>query len=284
MLSASPPPSILKKETIMSELFVQQVIDSTETNVDKIALNIGAAEGRYIDPLLVKYREVYAIEADIFSPGKVPAVKSAYDAARNFNISPSTLRTIYETAVISSGNASTLKNALEKVLTSLEKGQVVPLFDFERVTVFDKAIGPKHGTVKLYMSSLNVGRHTINEDHWKHHGQSWGYSDKFEEVESLTIDEISANKSIGSIVCDIEGGEALIFSGGRRTLRDNDIDAIIELHHDINFWPMINIFKDFGYNIYSEKNQSNDGMIHALFSNRDQWKNNLPSFMTPIEL
>jgi len=268
----------------MSEMFVQQVIDATDPFMDKVALNIGAAEGRYIDPLLVKYGEVYAIEADILAPGKVPAVKSAYYEARNFNISPSTLKTIYETAVISSGNAPTVRAAYEKAALSLEKGIIVPLFNFERVTVFENAIGPKHGTVKLYTSSLNVGRHTINEDHWKHHGQSWGYSDKFEEVESLTIDEISANKPIGNIVCDIEGGEALIFSGGKTTLKDNDIDAIIELHHDINFWPMVNIFKDFGYSIYTETAQSSDGMVHVLFSKRTQWKNNLPSFMTTIDL
>ena len=268
----------------MSEKFVQQLIDATDPFMNKVALNIGTAEGRYIDPLLVKYGEVYAFEADGLSPGKVPAIKLAYEAALKNQISAPDLKKVYETAIISSGGALTLKAAYDNAVKSLDKGDIVPLFDFNRVHVIDKAIGPESGTIKLYMSSLNVGRHTINEDHWKKQGTSWGYSNHFNLCKCVTIDEICNGLSVGMIVCDIEGGEALIFEGGKETLENNEIDVIIELHDDIDFRPMTKIFKELDYSIYTETGRSSDGMTHALFSNRAQWKSELPNFIDPVIL
>ena len=270
----------------MSEKFVQQVIDATDPAMDKVALNIGTAEGRYINPLLVKYGEVYAFEADGFSPGKVPAIKLAYESALKQQTTIADLKRAYETAIVSSGGVLSLRDAYETALKSLNRGEVVSLFDFNRVHVIDKAVGPESGTIKLYMSSTNVGRHTINEDHWEKQktDAAWGYSNHFNLCECVTIDETCKSLKVGMILCDIEGGEALIFAGGRKTLRDNDIDVIVELHDEVDFRPMINIFKEFEYNIYTETGRSCDGMTHALFSNREQWKNELPTFMDPIIL
>lgn len=217
----------------MSERFVQQVIDAREKS-SAIALDIGSAEGRYIEPLLVKFAEVYAFEADKADVTKVAYRKDTFPS---------------------------------------------------NVHIIDKAVSNKAGTVKLYMSDLNIGRHTINEDHWKNQGRSWGYSDRYEEVEAITIDDICPGDiNVGFIKCDIEGGEALIFEGAKYTLEHNLLDAVIELHEEIDFRSMTKIFTDLGYDIYTETGKSCDGMIHALFSNREQWKENLPSFMEEVIL
>jgi FkbM family methyltransferase len=217
----------------MSEHFVQQIIDAREVSKD-IALDIGSAEGRYINPLLVKFAEVYAFEAD-----KADITKVAY---RKDTFPPN-------------------------------------------VHVIDKAVSNKSGTVKLFMSDLNIGRHTINENHWKNQGKSWGYTDRYEEVEAITIDDIcTGDKDVGFIKCDIEGGEALIFEGAISTLEHNLIDVVVELHEDIDFRSMTKIFTDLGYKIYTETGKSCDGMIHALFSNREQWEQHLPAFMERVKL
>ncbi len=217
----------------MSERFVQQIIDAREKS-NEIALDIGSAEGRYIEPLLVKFAEVYAFEAD-----KADVTKVAY-----------------------------------------RKNTFPP-----NVHIIDKAVSNKAGTVKLYMSDLNIGRHTINEDHWKNQGRSWGYTDRYDEVEAITIDDLLPGYSnVGFIKCDIEGGEALIFEGAKYTLEHNLIDVVIELHEDIDFRPMTKLFTDLDYSIYQESSKSDDGMIHALFSNRTQWEENMPLFMDLVVL
>ena len=266
----------------MSEKFVQQVLDACEFS-NQTALNIGAAEGRYINPLLEKYADVFACEADKWATGKVPAVKEAYDNTTSLD-DMKKLENIYQVAITSSGNAPSVKETYERAISSLKQGILVPPFDFTRVRVIDKAIAPQLGMSKLYMSSLNVGRHTINEEHWKRHGSSWGYSSTYKEVESVTIDELCKNLYVGGIICDIEGGEALIFEGGRETLQNNSMDVVVELHESIDFRPMTEIFVNSGYKIYTEKGISNDGMVHALFSNRARWNLELPFFMEKVIL
>ena len=268
----------------MSEKYVQQILDARET-CNVAALNIGAAEGRYIPPLADKFSTVHAFEADIWSPGKVPAIKEAYKKAL---ISPSIteitkLTKLYENAIISSGHAPTVEAAYKAAMNILNQGVIASPFNWNNVYIIPKAVNSTCGKVKLYISDLNIGRHTINENHWQHHGATWGYSNKAEEVDAVTIDEYCKELVVGCIVCDIEGGEAFIFEGAKKTLANNEIDVIIELHDGINFNSMIDVFTELDYRLYLEVAQSDDGMNHALFSNRDQWKINIPDFMQKFE-
>jgi FkbM family methyltransferase len=198
----------------MSECFVSMVIATLEYS-DTIALDIGAAEGKYMMDLHPYFSEVYGFEA-----------------------------------------------AKEKIPYLLKH--------FKPEQVINKAISDKSGTTKLYKSVLEAGCHTINGG-WKDYVQEFYDVDDFneyDEVEAITIDEFCEGKNVSFIKCDIEGGEAFIFNGAVKTLRNNKMDVVIELHPGIELDPLKEFFTELGYKIYGELEKPVDGMVHYLFSNR----------------
>ena len=133
------------------------------------------------------------------------------------------------------------------------------------VEIVDKALSNENDKVKFYINHYNPGGHTINH---KVAGTGlWGHDlETFVEVEAITIDTfVKKNNIIDQIVafkCDVEGAEDFLFLGAEKTLKDNNIVIILEIHQMVDLIRLYNFFRRLGYNALNENSQVTNHFGH----------------------
>ncbi len=108
----------------------------------------------------------------------------------------------------------------------------IALNGYENVVPVQKAVSNASGVVKLYLSSKDIGAHTIRQHHDKMQFDE-KESGEFVEVESVTLDEFFNDKRhpIDVIKMDIEGAEMAALSGMDRIIRENqNVKVFIEFY------------------------------------------------------
>ena len=117
----------------------------------------------------------------------------------------------------------------------------IALNGYENVVPVQKAVSNVGGTVRLYLSSKDIGAHTIRQHHDKEQFDE-KESGEFVEVESVTLDVFFENKkhSLDVIKMDCEGSEMAVLLGMDRIIRDNK-----NLKMFIEFYP--SAIKEMGY-------------------------------------
>ena len=117
----------------------------------------------------------------------------------------------------------------------------ISLNGYDQVTPVQKAVSHKKGKVKLYLSSTDVGAHTLREhhDHWQFDTKQSG---DFVEVETVTMDEFFKDKlhPIDVIKMDCEGSEMAVLLGMGRVIKENP-----NLKMFIEFYP--SAIEEMGY-------------------------------------
>lgn len=121
------------------------------------------------------------------------------------------------------------------------------------IEVVDKAIGIIDGETKLFTCS-NPGGNSISERVAER--ETWGHNKKtFVTVDCVTLDTFCRDKNIQFIKCDIEGAEDFIFNHGTKTLWNNDIDIILEVHQTVDCQKLYEFFEGVGYGAKDEHGQ-----------------------------
>jgi len=117
----------------------------------------------------------------------------------------------------------------------------IALNGYENVAPMPKAVSNTAGIVRLYLSSKDIGAHTIRQYHDKKQFDE-KESGEFVEVESVTLDEFFDDKKrpIDVIKMDIEGAEMAALLGMDRVIRENK-----NLKMFIEFYP--SAIKEMGY-------------------------------------
>ena len=117
----------------------------------------------------------------------------------------------------------------------------IALNGYENVVPVQKAVSNVGGTVRLYLSSKDIGAHTIRQYHDKEQFDE-KESGEFVEVESITLDEFLEDRkhSVDVIKMDIEGAEMAALSGMDRIIRENQ-----NLKMFIEFYP--SAIREMGY-------------------------------------
>lgn len=122
------------------------------------------------------------------------------------------------------------------------------LSGLSNVSIIHAAITPVNGTVKLY-NCPNPGGHTISEDVMGH--RIWGHRpDSFVEVQGMTLDSFCKDLKVSFMKVDIEGAENTAFEGAIETLKNNQMDILIEVHRFVDNEKLFKFFTDLGYRIY----------------------------------
>jgi len=117
----------------------------------------------------------------------------------------------------------------------------IALNGYENVAPMPKAVSNAAGIARLYLSSKDIGAHTIRQYHDKRQFDE-KESGEFVEVESVTLDELFDDKKqpIDVIKMDIEGAEMAAISGMDRVIRENK-----NLKMFIEFYP--SAIREMGY-------------------------------------
>jgi len=92
----------------------------------------------------------------------------------------------------------------------------------DNVIPINKALSDKNGRIKLYLSEWNKGDHRIYPSDEKR---------KSIEIETVTLDSFLKEK-IDFLKIDIQGAEALMFKGAKKSIFKNKPKFILE------FWPV----------------------------------------------
>lgn len=123
-----------------------------------------------------------------------------------------------------------------------------------KVTIDRRAVAATDGQdITLYISN-NKGGHSISSKVGT--SKRWGHGKKDNAtVKSITLDTFTADKQIGFIKCDIEGGEDIIFHHARKLLTEQGPVIILETHDTVNFEMLYNLFVSCGYKCYDHKKQ-----------------------------
>lgn len=115
----------------------------------------------------------------------------------------------------------------------------------EIVSIVPKAVGPRAGVVRLYLSDYNPGDHRVYDPEMamQHHGLQGERYDKIRsryrqsvEVPCVTIDgffaEAQERRKMRLLKMDVQGAEGGVLMGARRLLERNE-DLVILME----FWP-----------------------------------------------
>jgi FkbM family methyltransferase len=134
----------------------------------------------------------------------------------------------------------------------------------DNVTTINSVVSSQKGKIKLYLDGGDSGftvYNTIMVSRTK--------TEKFLEVESNTLDNILNENNVQRvnwIKIDVEGAEVEVLKGALNTLSSNkDLTLIIEVHGEANYRPILEIFKQYKFQIDYEMKYypSNDRHIIA---------------------
>jgi len=106
--------------------------------------------------------------------------------------------------------------------------------------------------VKMYYQGNDpTGRGGNTLSYYVAEQKKWGHDpNKFNIVKGITIDTfLKANriKKLRFIKMDIEGGENFAWDGASETLKNNQLDIILEVHNCVNYGRLWNLFVNAGY-------------------------------------
>lgn len=119
---------------------------------------------------------------------------------------------------------------------------------FPHVEIIAAAVTPVSGAIKLY-NCPNPGGHTISEAVMGH--RIWGHNpDSYHEVTGLALDDFCMDKKVTFMKVDIEGAENTAFDGAIETLKNNQMDIIIEIHRFVDNDKLYKLFTDLGYTVF----------------------------------
>jgi FkbM family methyltransferase len=119
--------------------------------------------------------------------------------------------------------------------------------NLSNVTIIEKVIADWNGPVRLYENG-SLGGSSINLDLLE---KQWGHkSDKYIDVEGITLDDFTRGKTINFIKCDIESAENTIFRHAGETFRNNKIEMILETHATIDCDRLFSTIHDWGYQFF----------------------------------
>lgn len=129
------------------------------------------------------------------------------------------------------------------------------------VRLFKEAIGTADG-MRLWMSPYSVG-HTTNDEIRKKEwpgNTAWAFGQQFMDVPSMTLDQVwgtahAAQKVIGLIKCDIEGGELVAFKHAEALLDMNRkwLWILLEVHQGVDLIALYRCLAKLEYKWYNDQ-------------------------------
>ena len=120
----------------------------------------------------------------------------------------------------------------------------------------------------------NKGGNTLSYNVAKQ--KRWGHDpDKSKRIiKGVTIDTFLAERKIKNlrfIKMDIEGGEDFAWKGAHKTLTENKLDILLEVHNCVDYVNLHRFFKDRGYAILNNQAKEVDRLevdTHYFITNR----------------
>lgn len=101
----------------------------------------------------------------------------------------------------------------------------------------------------------NKGGNTLSYNVAKH--KRWGHNpDNTRIIKGMTLDTFVTKRKIKNlrfIKMDIEGGEDFAWKGAHKTLTENNLDILLEVHNYVNYVALHRFFKDRGYAIFNNQ-------------------------------
>jgi len=145
----------------------------------------------------------------------------------------------------------------------------------KNITIIQKALSDKTCKGKLFTSKSNPGGHSISPA--VADKKTWGHdSGRFIDVDFITLDDFVKETNITNLEflkVDIEGAEVFVFNGAINTLKNMQLDIMIETHLSYDVMKLYKFFADLGYKWYDHemneiKTIKNNN--HYLISNSDR--------------
>jgi len=132
--------------------------------------------------------------------------------------------------------------------------------DLPNVEVVEKAFSLYDAPIRLYVCAPNPGGHSINS--LAPQKEIWGHSfNNYVTVDGVTLDTFCADKDVGFIKCDIEGGEEFIFDAADTVLQKPDIKIILETHMTMNPEKLFKKFTDLGLKFFDDQHRQVSSII-----------------------
>ena len=126
----------------------------------------------------------------------------------------------------------------------------IELNGYTNAIVNQKAVSDKAGVVKLYLSNIDVGAHTLREKH-NHPQFSESKLGDYVEVEAVVLDDYLKDDHIDVVKIDAEGADMAVILGMDRIIRSNK-----NLKMFVEFYP--SALREMGY--------SPEGLIKKLLN------------------
>jgi len=138
----------------------------------------------------------------------------------------------------------------------------IALNRYGNVTVAQRAVSDKPGTIKLFMCPYDTGHHTIQQFGGirSYNPELSGTKEEFVEIQAVRLDDLFKDKltPINVIKLDVEGAEILTLSGMENIIRaNNDLVMFVE------FFPLLikemgqspeefarRLLEDFGFGMF----------------------------------
>lgn len=131
--------------------------------------------------------------------------------------------------------------------------------DIDNISIVKKAISSYSGNTKLFPCPSNTGGNTISELIAER--DDWGHSlDNFIDVECITIDDFVLTNKVATIKMDIEGAENFAWLGAIKTLKNNKLNIILEVHQGVDTKLLYEFFKEKKYTVVGENRTEVDSM------------------------
>ena len=114
------------------------------------------------------------------------------------------------------------------------------------VVIIEKAVSDVTSRIKLWTCRTCDGMHTINPN-----PEAINFYARdpnvFIEVDSITLDDFCKDFSIAFIKMDIESAEDFVWNGAVDTLKNNELNIILETHKNVDVHRLSVFFNELGY-------------------------------------